>query len=79
MRVTIKRDKKEAEVFIADCIDLPGSPPVGYGRSRQEALLYLLYALLVSSTQETNWLEFLKKDEPLMVNNTPWRMVTPSR
>jgi len=42
----IKVDKTDKGKFQADCTNLPGSPPLGFGDTEQEAVINLLHILL---------------------------------
>jgi hypothetical protein len=46
---------KTGLLYVADCMNLPGTPPIGRGKSRQEAIGSLLYAL----SKEQEWRKYL--------------------
>lgn len=56
--------------FRADAVDLPGSPPIGNGATREMAVACLFYRLIHESTGagEGGWLRYFKKGEPLIIN-----------
>jgi len=43
--------------YIADCIELPGSPPTGIGFDETEAIFNLMIALMSSPM---NWLQYVE-------------------
>jgi hypothetical protein len=44
--------------FIADMVDLPGSPPIGEGRTEYESVAYLFFRLLQPNIVE-NWRKYM--------------------
>lgn len=57
MRVRITRNEKELYQYVADCIDLPGSPPVGRGTTREKATINLMYMLFMDT--HCNWRQYI--------------------
>jgi hypothetical protein len=49
-KMNIEITKKERKLYYADCVNLPGSPPIGLGKSLEKALIALLVRLLYSDT-----------------------------
>ena len=49
----IKIDKQN-EMYIADCVDLPGMPPIGMGDTQDIAVKNLLFNLLLSESDKFN-------------------------
>lgn len=63
------------ECWQADCKDCPGTPPVGYGKTREEALAALFYLMMFDSTcgpNPSNWLKYIKKGEPIVIDGKMW-------
>jgi hypothetical protein len=44
--MNVKVDRLTSTLYQADCIDCPGSPPVGYGATEAEAVLALVHGLI---------------------------------
>lgn len=62
--------------YRADCLDLPGSPPVGLGETPEMAVACLFWRLMFQDTGGSNrksWLSYIKSDEPIVVNGKMWR------
>lgn len=63
----------------ADCLDLPGSPPVGLGETKEMAVACLFHRMMFESTRGTlseptnndNWISKLKR-EPIIVDGVIW-------
>jgi len=71
----IKVDKVSDAHYRADCLDLPGSPPVGTGETPEMALACLFWLIIFDSTlgpDPSNWIRYLDKDEPLWINDKVW-------
>ena len=67
--------EKSDDCYRADCLDCPGSPPVGMGRTKLEALASLFYSLKFFSTggtYPTNWFSYINKDDPIVINRKPY-------
>ena len=61
--------------YRADCLDCPGTPPVGLGRTKVEALAALFYVMLFDSTdgsESKNWTQYINKNEPIIINGKLW-------
>ncbi len=61
----------------ADCLDLPGTPPVGLGGTPEMAVACLFWRLLFEDYDSRAfgrrwWVDYLKRDEPLVVNGVTW-------
>lgn len=81
MRINITKHKapKTRQVYYrADCLDLPGSPPIGLGKTETDALAHLMWIILFSQTHgenSSNWAPFIQRGEKgqeIVVNGTPW-------
>ena len=70
--------------FQADCKDCPGSPPVGYGKTKVEAMAALFYLLMFDRPGpaypgpmphrfENSWLPYIKVGEPIVINGKMWK------
>lgn len=59
MRIEIE---KSGDNYRADCLDLPGTPPVGEGKTKEEAVASLFYRILFCSADETKWTRYVKRD-----------------
>lgn len=57
MRIEIE---KSGDTYRADCKDLPGMPPVGEGKTKEEAVASLFYRILFCSADETKWTRYIK-------------------
>ena len=74
--IHINKDNNFDECFQADCEDCPGSPPVGYGKTREEAVAALFFLMMFGSTRgpsPTNWLKYIKQDEPIVIDGKVWK------
>lgn len=62
----IKLEKRLDNLYYADLLDLPGSPPIGVGPSRHEAIAHLFYQLVTSSWYKSVNIDSLEiiEDEP---------------
>jgi hypothetical protein len=72
MKINIE---KSEDHYRADCKDLPGSPPVGLGETPEMAIACLFWRLIFEDTAGTNpksWLSFIKRAEPIVVNDVVW-------
>lgn len=61
--------------YSADCLDLPGSPPVGHGSTPEMALAALFYQILFDNTGGMNpksWSSYIKRDDPIVINSVVW-------
>lgn len=65
--------EKLSKGWRADCLDLPGSPPCGDGKTKDMAIAALFYSLI----KEGTWTKYLKLNEPLWINeriySSPWK------
>lgn len=68
--------EKQSDHYRADCLDLPGSPPVGVGRTPELAVSALFYLMLFDrpgpASDTRNWACYIKRDEPIIVNDEVW-------
>jgi len=67
--------KKGKPHYRADCLDLPGSPPCGDGKTQVMAIAHLMYLMINSSTygfDDRKWHTFLKSDNVIEVNGKKW-------
>ncbi len=65
----------------ADCTDLPGSPPVGLGKTEAEAIVKLARILIFITTGgpgDYAWWHCLRSDADLVLNGKVLLMVPPS-
>lgn len=72
MRIQIE---KASDHYRADCLDLPGTPPVGIGRTPELALAELMHVLLFQWTggvMSRPWRECIDRNEPIVVNGEVW-------
>jgi len=75
--MNIKITKSSDNCFRADCLDLPGSPPIGLGKTEVLALAHLIWLLNFSETggpNSINWSKFLKREDPIIVNDEKWSL-----
>lgn len=66
---------KCSDHYHADCLDLPGSPPTGVGKTKEMALACLFWNITFGTTQggsDRCWSSFLRKEDPIEVNGKPW-------
>ena len=62
--------------YRADCIDLPGSPPVGTGKTKEMAIACLFFLMLFSipcSGESRKWTDYIVRGEPIMINGEVWK------
>ena len=75
--------KKSEDHYRADCLDLPGTPPVGLGISPEMAvacLFWRMYFEPICSITPTNnkaakfynWMSCLDRKKPIIVNGKVW-------
>lgn len=57
--------------YRASCKDLPGSPPVGLGATTEMAVACLFWRLMFEN-ERNDWLSFIVKDDPIVVNGKVW-------
>ena len=62
--------EQQSDHYRADCLDFPGSPPVGIGRTPELAVAALFWQAMFSSE---NWLRYIKRDEPIIINEELWK------
>ncbi len=66
--------EKFKDHYRADCIDLPGSPPVGLGSTETEAAIHLFTRLIIESKSRatlTDWLQYIDNKE-IIINDKQW-------
>lgn len=59
--MTIKLEKS-GNTFRADCLDLPGSPPIGDGQTKEEAVACLLLRMHLGRER---WFNYIDMSEPI--------------
>jgi hypothetical protein len=57
--------------YYADLEGLPGSPPIGDGRTPQEAVACLFARLVGMNGEQTEWFNYVDKNT-LFINGKPW-------
>ena len=67
MKIDITRVKRGH--YRADCLDLPGSPPCGDGKTELMALAALMYQLIFDRA----WQDYIKYGEPITINGKAWK------
>lgn len=73
----IQIEKSEGH-YRADCLDLPGTPPVGLGETPEMAVACLFYRMMFESPggpnsyQRYRWFDSIEKGEPIIVNDKMW-------
>lgn len=69
--------EQQSDHYRAECLDLPGSPPCGTGNSPEMAVSCLFYLLLFEhlggSDKERRWIDYLKRDDQIVVNGEVWK------
>ena len=74
MKITITQFD---EGFMADCTDLPGSPPVGHGPTPEAAIIELFFRLMFSKingpAEDQSWLKYLKYEHGYTMNCPNYR------
>ena len=66
---------KVNDYFMADCRDCPGTPPIGFGDTKEEAVAALFYVMTFGSTggpHPSNWLKYIREGEPIIINGKQW-------
>ena len=68
--------------FQADCKDCPGSPPVGCGKTKEEAVAALFFVLMFNRPHpkpgpfphslDDSWLTYIKQSAPITINEKVW-------
>jgi hypothetical protein len=56
MKISIQKISKN--YYIADCIELPGAPPIGQGKTKDEAVKILLLRILSEAMTWHSYLNF---------------------
>lgn len=72
---------KVKDYYMADCLDLPGTPPCGIGNTEVEAVTHLFYRLIFESTngglierhRGLSWISYFKNDNCILINDTKWK------
>ena len=62
--------EKCSDHYRADCLDLPGSPPVGLGSSPEMAMACLMWRMVFNP--DTKWTTRINKDDDIVVNDEVW-------
>lgn len=73
--IEIEKSRNFDACFQADCEDCPGMPPVGYGKTKEEAMAALFYQLMFGNTggpDPVSWLSFIKLEDPIVINEKMW-------
>ena len=77
MDIEVKRYKVRGRTYYrADCLDLPGTPPVGVGASQAMAMAHLMRILLSGRTGGScskAWSSFLDHSKPIWINGRLWK------
>lgn len=63
--------------YRADCVDLPGSPPIGLGKTPELAMAHLFWMMLFSRTggnYNELWHNFVEQQDPITVNGVEWEL-----
>lgn len=71
----IKLEKQKKGYYTADCLDLPGSPPIGTGKTKELAMACLFYLMKFEFPQvgsDRTWFDYIKMGEPIVVNDVVW-------
>lgn len=71
--------EKQKGYYTADCLDLPGSPPVGNGKTKELAMACLFYLMKFESPHvgsDRTWFDYIKLGEPITVNGVMWEQPT---
>ena len=66
---------KDGNSYRADCEDLPGTPPNGFGNTEVEAVCHLFYRIVAETTggpTNQNWTRHLKLNNELIINDKKW-------
>ena len=70
MKINIE---KSQDHYRADCLDFPGSPPVGLGETPEMAVACLMWRVLFQTDfSDTKWINYIKREEPIIVNGVKW-------
>jgi len=67
MKIKIDKVSYGDVEYRADLLDLPGTPSIGEGRSKEEAVANLFYRLLA---ENNTWVRSMKLHEPLEIIET---------
>lgn len=67
--------EKQSDHYRADCLDMPGSPPVGIGATEAEAVIHLFECLLSQKAgPSSEWIRGRKLDtSKIEVNGKTWQ------
>jgi hypothetical protein len=57
-----EEEGKGYRYFRADCSTLPGTPPCGFGYTKEEAVTHLFYCLLAESFHGQIWTRILREE-----------------
>lgn len=66
MKIEILKTK---EHYRADCLDLPGTPPVGIGSSKEQAVASLFCRMYIETNELDKWFDHLDFSEPIEIIN----------
>jgi len=64
----IKIQTLEGGQFIADCSDLPGSPPIGMGSTKEQAVALLILRMYCESSRTRTldkWMDMIDMSQPI--------------
>ena len=72
---------KVKNYYMADCLDLSGTPPCGIGNTEVEAVVHLFYRLIFESTtgglivrhRGLSWISSVKNDDCIFINDIKWQ------
>lgn len=64
MNITLQKNDSAGGGYTADCTDLAGSPPVGTGSTKVNAIIALFFRLAANGYRLSN---------PIYVNGKPWK------
>jgi hypothetical protein len=72
-----EEERKGDKYFRADCLTLPGTPPCGFGHTKEVAVSHLFYKLLAESFHGQKWTNILKyemeTDGGLIIDDEKWQ------
>ena len=67
IKITKRMDAKPKYRFYANPVDLPGSPPIGYGRTEKEAVGEMFMRLFI---EHDAWIEYIDLKEPIEIERS---------
>lgn len=71
MKIEIDQDS-DTKMFRADCRDLPGTPPVGRGITKEYALAVLFWRMAFTETggrTSQKWLDFIDPTQEIIIDD----------